>query len=65
MSIWAHVRLAGAVLVFVGYFANSLPLVVAGLLTQWGGMVFAVASLERKFAELTREENNDKSSSGE
>lgn len=48
MSIWQHIRLAGAVVIIIAAFVNNLMLTLLGLMIQFVGVIGSVSSLEQR-----------------
>jgi len=51
MTIWGHIRLAGAVVQIVGCLMNQWILVLIGFFIQWGGVLGGLDKLERRQKE--------------
>lgn len=59
--MWRHMRLAGSVCIIVAAFMHNLALTFFGLCIQYLGVVGAISSLEDKFEQLTKKEDDDAS----
>lgn len=56
MTFTRHLRLAGGVLALVGFFMQSMRLILIGLVVQYIGTIWGVDFLENRVKELENDE---------
>ena len=59
MTIWQHIRLAGAVAIIIAAFINNIMLTFIGLMIQFVGVIGSVSNLEQRVTALESKGAND------